>query len=48
MILAYSILQRLQYFRAQIPHELLVAKDIRNWNSQSERAFDAIHCFSLN
>ena len=37
-------MQRLQYFRAQIPHALLggeKGKDIRSLSSQSERAFYA-------
>ena len=44
MILTHLFMQRLQYFRAQIPHALLGSekgKDIRSLSSQLERAFYA-------
>ena len=44
MILTHLFMQRLQYFRAQIPHALLggeKGKKIRSFSSQSECAFYA-------
>ena len=50
MIFTNSFLQRLQYFRAKIPRELLgiwILKDNLSLRGQSELAFNAVHCFCV-
>ena len=51
MTLIHVFLQRLQYFRAQIPRELLggrIAMAIRSLSSQSAHAVNAIRCFGIH
>ena len=51
-ILTHLFLQRVQYFRPQIPRALHGGEEqrtkvIQSLSSQSERVFNAIHCISI-